>query len=112
MAKLAAAGRTQEEIFDAWQSLLIWQRSGSMSLESAVSNLNKAYGGLSGELGESIPEIKKLNSRRIKKRRSNKAYSGRGTQGHHTKDVAATTGTAEQLANAMGDLGRKTWCAF
>ena len=41
MAKLAAAGRTQEEIFDVMAVAVDMAASGAMSLDSG-SNLNKA----------------------------------------------------------------------
>lgn len=110
MAKLAAAGRTQEEIFDVMAVAVDMAASGAMSLESAVSNLNKAYGGLSGELGESIPEIKNLTAEELKNGGATKLL-GERYKGI-AKDVAATTGSAEQLANAMGDLKEELGAPF
>ena len=110
MAKLAAAGRTQEEIFDVMAVAVDMAASGAMSLDSAVSNLNKAYGGLSGELGESIPEIKNLTAEELKNGGATKLL-GERYKGI-AKDVASTTGTAEQLANAMGDLKEELGAPF
>ena len=37
-----------------------------MTLESAVKNLAKTFGGLTGELGESIPKLKELTTEQLK----------------------------------------------
>ena len=84
--------------------------SGAMSLDSAVSNLNRAYGGLSGELGESIPEIKNLTAEELKNGGATKLL-GERYKGI-AKDVAATTGSAEKLASAMGDLKEELGAPF
>lgn len=110
MAKLAAAGRTQEEIFDVMAVAVDMAASGAMSLDSAVSNLNKAYGGLSGELGETIPEIKNLTAEELKNGGATKLL-GERYKGI-AKDVAETTGSAEKLANAMGDLKEELGAPF
>ena len=66
MAQLAAAGRTQTEIQQIMGAALDVSASGTMSLESAVKNLNKTFSGLSGELGESVPQIKQLTKEQLK----------------------------------------------
>lgn len=102
MASLAAAGRTQDEIMQIMSASLDMAASGAFTLDSAVRNLNKSYGGLSGELGESIPEIKALTAEQLKNGAATKLmadrYKGIAAQ------TAATTGTSEQLQNAIGDL--------
>ncbi len=62
IAQLAAAGRTQAEIQEIMSAALDVSASGAMSMESAVKNLNKTFSGLSGELGESVPQIKSLTA--------------------------------------------------
>jgi hypothetical protein len=110
MAKLAAAGRTQEEIMLVMSTATDMAASGAFSLDAAVANLNKSYGGLSGELGESIPEIKSLTSEQLKNGEAVKLLAGRYKG--IAKDVAKTTGTAEQLSNAMGDLKEELGAPF
>src|SRR5574344_195970 len=66
MAQLASAGRTQEEIQDIMKVSVDIAASGSMSLESAIRNLNKTYGGYAGELGETIPQVKALSAEQLK----------------------------------------------
>ena len=110
MAKLAAAGRTQDEIFAIMTTATDMAASGAFSLDSAVSNLNKSYGGLSGELGESIPEIKDLTSEQLKNGAAVELLAGRYKG--IAAGVAKTTGTAEQLANSMGDLKEELGAPF
>ena len=100
MAQLAASGRTQVEIMEIMSAATDMAASGQFTLDSAVRNLNKSYGGLSGELGEAIPEIKALTAEQLK----NGGYKlmAERYKGHSRRDAAAT-GTQEQLNNAIGD---------
>ena len=110
MAQLAAAGRTQDEIMQIMSTALDISATGTMSLDSAMRQLNKSYGGFAGELGESIPEIKALSSEELKQGGAVKILSERYKG--MASEVAATTGTAEQLANAMGDLKEELGAPF
>ena len=102
MAQLAAAGRTQTEIQDIMSAALDVSASGAMSLESAVKNLNKTFSGLSGELGESVPQIKQLTKEQLKNGDAVKIlaeqYSGMA------KSTAGSTGGWKQFKNTLGDL--------
>ena len=102
MAQLATAGRTQAEIQDIMSAALDVSASGTMSLESAVKNLNKTFSGLSGELGESIPEIKNLTKEQLKNGEAVKViasqYKGMA------EEVANATGSLEKMEGARGDF--------
>ena len=102
MAQLAAAGRTQAEIQDIMSAALDVSASGAMSMESAVKNLNKTFSGLSGELGESIPQIKSLTKEQLQNgeavRIIAEQYKGMASE------TAKATGSGQQLSNAIGDL--------
>lgn len=102
MAQLAAAGRTQTEIQDIIRAALDVSASGAMSMESAVKNLNKTFSGLSGELGESVPQIKNLTKEQLKNGEAVKViakqYKGMA------EETAKATGNGIQLSNAVGDL--------
>lgn len=102
MAQLASAGRTEQEIMDIMSASINVASSGSMSLESAVKNLNKTFSGLSGELGEVNPQVKALSAEQLKNGDAVKVlakqYDGMA------KEVAKATGSSEQLHNAIGDL--------
>jgi len=110
MASLAAAGRTQDEIMQIMSASLDMAASGAFSLDGAVRNLNKSYGGLSGELGESIPEIKNLTAEQLKNGAATelmaKRYKGIAAE------TAKATGSQEQLANAVGDLKEEFGASF
>lgn len=102
MAQLAAAGRTQTEIQQIMGAALDVSASGTMSLESAVKNLNKTFSGLSGELGESVPQIKQLTKEQLKNGDAVKIlaeqYSGMA------KSTAGSIGGWKQFKNTLGDL--------
>lgn len=102
MAQLAAAGRTQEEIQGIMAAALDVSASGAMSMDSAVRNLNKTFSGLSGELGESVPQIKELTQEELKQGKAIEVlaeqYKGMA------KETANATGSAEQLKNTWGDF--------
>ena len=65
MAQLAAAGRTQAEIQDIMSAALDVSASGMMSLDSAVTALNKTYSGTAGQLGNQITAIKNLTKEEL-----------------------------------------------
>lgn len=110
MAKLAAAGRTQEEIMSVMSAATDMAASGAFSMDSAVQSLSKSFGGLAGELGESIPEIKALTAEELKNGGAVKLLAGRYKG--IAAEVAAATGTAEQLGNAFGDLKEELGAPF
>lgn len=110
MAQLAAAGRTQAEIQDIMSAALDVSASGAMSMESAVKNLNKTFSGLSGELGESVPQIKSLTKEQLRNgeavRIIARQYEGMA------KETAKATGSGIQLSNAVGDLKEQLGMGF
>lgn len=110
MAQLAAAGRTQTEIQDIMSAALDVSASGVMSMESAVKNLNKTFSGLSGELGESVPQIKSLTKEQLKNGEAVKViaeqYKGMAAE------TAKATGSGQQLSNAVGDLKEQLGMGF
>lgn len=110
MAQLAAAGRTQAEIQEIMSAALDVSASGAMSMESAVKNLNKTFSGLSGELGESVPQIKKLTKEQLRNgeavRIIARQYEGMA------KETAKATGSGIQLSNAVGDLKEQLGMGF
>ena len=102
MAQLAAAGRNQNEIQNIMSAALDVSASGAMSLESAVRNLNKTYSGLSGELGETIPELKTLTTEQLKNGDAvqlvKDKYKGM------SEESANATGGIQQMKNSLGDF--------
>ena len=110
MAQLAAAGRTQTEIQEIMSAALDVSASGVMSMESAVKNLNKTYSGLSGELGENIPQIKTLTTEQLKHGDAVKIVAEQ-YQGM-AKATAEKTGGWTQFKNTMGDLKEAIGAGF
>lgn len=110
MAQLASSGRTEEEIMKIMSASVDVAASGAMGLESAVKNLNKTYGGLSGELGETIPQIKALTTEELKEGKAVEILASQyaGMAG----EVSKTTGTKQQLSNAIGDLKEEMGAPF
>lgn len=110
MAQLASAGRTEQEIMDIMSASIDVAASGSMSLDSAVKNLNKTFSGLSGELGEVNPQVKVLSAEELKNGKAvevlKSQYKGMA------QEVAKATGTSQQLKNAVGDLKEELGAPF
>lgn len=110
MAQLASAGRTEQEIMDIMSASIDVAASGSMSLDSAVKNLNKTFSGLSGELGEVNPQVKALSAEELKNGKAvevlKSQYKGMA------QEVAKATGTSQQLQNAIGDLEEELGAPF
>lgn len=110
MAQLASSGRTQAEIMDIMSASMDVAASGVMSLESATKYLNSSFSGLTGELGERIPQVKTLTSEELKQGKAVKLvanqYKGMA------REVAKATGTSQQLKNAVGDLKEELGAPF
>ena len=65
-AYLASLGMTEEQIGRVIEASAQLSYATGMTLDSAVKNLAKTYGGLTGELGESIPKLKELTTEHLK----------------------------------------------
>jgi len=101
MAQLAAAGRTQAEIQDIMSAALDVSASGMMSLDAAVTALNKTYSGTTGQLGNQIAAVKNLTKEELQ---SGKAVEIIAQQFKGmAKETSELTGSSEQLKNAIGD---------
>ena len=74
-----------------------------ISLESATRNVAKTLGGLSGELGESIPQLKELGQEALKAGRGIEFIAQRFA-GSAQRDIQTFSGAADQASNAFGDL--------
>jgi len=99
MAELAAAGRTQDEIQNIMSAALDVSASGMMSLDSAVSALNKTFSGTAGQLGNQIAGLKDLTKEELA------AGAAVDIVADKFKGMAAATvDTAAQLKNMKGDF--------
>ena len=110
MAQLASAGRTQEEIQNIMSAALDVSASGMMSLDSAVTALNKTFSGSTGQLGNQIAELKGLTKEELE---SGKAIDivAEKFKGM-SEETAKATGSTEQLKNAMSDYKEEVGATF
>ena len=105
-AYLASLGMTERQINDVIEASAQLSVATGMTLESAVKNLAKTYGGLTGELGESIPALKNLTVEQLK--------SGEAVQfilqnykGYAEAAAQSGAGSMRQLKNQLGDLAEQ-----
>lgn len=110
MAQLASAGRTQAEIQQIMSAALDVSASGMMSLDSAVSTLNKTYSGSVGLLGNQISELKTLTSEQLKNGEAVKIVADKFKG--MSEEVAKATGSSQQLKNAIGDMKEEIGAGF
>lgn len=102
-AYLASLGMTEEQIGRVIEASAQLSYATGMTLDSAVKNLAKTYGGLTGELGESIPKLKELTTEQLKNGEAVdfilENYKG-------FAEAAAETGIGpiKQLKNVWGDF--------
>lgn len=99
MAELAAAGRTQDEIQSIMSAALDVSASGMMSLDSAVSALNKTFSGTAGQLGNQIAGLKELTKEELAAGKAVDIVADK-----FKGMAAATVDTAAQLKNMKGDF--------
>ena len=105
-AVLAAMGRTEQQIRDIIEASVQLSAATGMSLDSAVKNLAKTYGGLAGELGESIPALRELTKEQLQNGDAVKLIK---EQYQGFAEAAAQTGAGSlvQLKNQLGDLSEQ-----
>ena len=99
MARLAASGRTQEEIQSTMAAALDLSASGAMSLDAAVDALNKTYAGTTGQLGRTLPEIAALTDAELSQGKAVEVVAQK-----YKGMAAAIADTKIQAANAKGDF--------
>lgn len=105
-AYLASLGMTERQINDVIEASAQLSTATGMTLESAVKNLAKTYGGLTGELGESIPALKSLTAEQLKSGEAVK-YILENYQGYAEVAAQSGTGSMRQLKNQLGDLAEQ-----
>lgn len=99
MTKLAASGRTQEQIMQIMSASVDMAAGGAASLGEAVSSLNKTFVGEAGELSALSPKIKDLTQEQLK---NGEAVRLLAQQYKGMAKETADTGT--QMKNAIGDV--------
>lgn len=110
-AYLASLGMTETQIRKVVEASVQLSAATGMSLDAAVKNLAKTYGGLTGELGESIPALKNLTEEELRNGAAvdfiNENYKG-------FAETAARTGAGPllQFKNRIGDLAERLGTAL
>lgn len=105
-AFLASLGLTEQQINDTIEAAAQLSSATGMMLDSAVKNLAKTYGGLSGELGESIPKLKELTAEQMKNGEAVK-FILENYKGFAETLAKTGTGPLKQLWMAIGDLAEE-----
>ena len=82
-----------------------------MSLESAVRNTAKTFSGLSGELGELIPQLRGLTAEQMKAGDAVKLMSDL-FEGQAEGQTQTLSGSINQMKNAVGDAGEALGTLF
>lgn len=99
MANLVSLGRTEEETMKIMAVAMDMSASGSMSLDTAITQLNATLNGNIGRLGQQNAELKGLTDEELK---SGKAID---ILGERFKGLSqATLDTSKQLKNIKGDF--------
>ena len=102
MGKLAAAGRTQEQIQQIMSAAVDISAGGMVSMEAAADALSKTLDGQSTSLGKIVPQVRELTKEQLRNgdaiRKAANAYAGL------SEETAKATGASKQLANSWGDF--------
>ena len=105
-AFLASLGLTEKQINDTIEAAAQLSSVTGMTLDSVVKNLAKTYGGLSGELGESIPKLKELTVEQMKNGEAVK-FILENYKGFAESAAETGLGPLQQLKNSIGDVGEE-----
>lgn len=105
-AFLASLGLTEQQINDTIEAAAQLSSATGMTLDSAVKNLAKTYGGLSGELGESIPKLKELTTEQMKNGEAVKFILD-NYRGFAESAAETGLGPLQQLKNSIGGVGEE-----
>ena len=102
-AYLASLGMTEEQIGKVIEASAQLSAATGMTLESAVKNLAKTFGGLTGELGESIPKLKEFTTEQLKNGEA-VDFILQNYKGFTETAAKEGLGAVKQLKNAWGDF--------
>lgn len=102
-AFLAALGLSEQQIGATIEAAAQLSAALNIDLTSAVKNLAKTYGGMTGELGESIPALKNLTKEQLQAGEAIK-YVNDNYKGFAETAASTGTGPLTQLKNIVGDI--------
>jgi len=103
-AFLASLDFTETQIKDIINASVDLSEATGISLESAVRNTAKTFSGLSGELGELIPQLRDLTTEEMKAGEAVKVMADL-FGGTAQAQAETLTGKIEQMKNAVSDAG-------
>ena len=103
-AFLASLEFSEEQIKRIIDASINLSAATGISLESAVRNTAKTFSGLSGELGELIPQLRNLTAEQMKAGDAVTLLSDL-FEGQATAQTKTLSGSIEQMKNAVGDAG-------
>ncbi len=102
-AYLASLGMTEAQIGKVIEASAQLSAATGMTLESAVKNLAKTFGGLTGELGESIPKLKEFTTEQLKNGEA-VDFILENYKGFAETAAKEGLGAVKQLKNSWGDF--------
>jgi len=105
-AYLASLGLTETEINKVIAASMDLASGTGQTLEFGVKNLAKTFGGLTGELGESIPALKNLTKEQLMAGEAVDVVA-KQFEGQAQAAAKAGAGGLKQLSNRFGDLMEK-----
>ena len=100
---LASLGLNKQAIIDTTEAAMQLSAATGISLESATKNLAKTYGGLTGELGELLPQLKDLTTEQLKAGDAIK-YVNDNYKNYAETQAQSGLGQLQQAKNAWGDM--------
>lgn len=102
-AYLAALGLSEQQIGSTIEAAAQLSAALDIDLGSAVKNLAKTFGGMAGELGESIPALKNFTAEQLMAGETVK-YVNDNYKGFAETAASTGTGPLTQLKNIIGDI--------
>lgn len=105
-AYLATLGLSEKQIGDTIEAAAQLSVALNMDLGSAVKNLAKTYGGMTGELGEGIPALKNLTKEQLQAGEAIK-YVNDNYKGFAETAAQTGAGPLVQLKNTLGDVAEQ-----
>lgn len=103
---LASLQLTETQIQSVLEASIGMASSGIMPLDAAVKNVAKTFGGMAGELGEKIPELRTLTKEQLQAGEA-VALLQKNFAGYAETAVNTLAGSEKQVQNIIGDIKEK-----
>lgn len=102
-ALLVGMGLNKDQIDAVMNAAVNLAATGVTTLDGAVRNLGKTYGGMTGELGELVPALKNLTAEQLKSG-AGVAYISQQYAGMAEAAASGVAGTMAKFTNSFSDL--------